>query len=74
MFLKVEFTSDKFKLPLQPLIPSLGILTNIHLICSLGINAYIRFGLWQVAMILMYYFYGMHHTHSDSEFIEPLLT
>lgn len=73
MTLDVEFKSNKFKLPLQPVIPAIGILTNVHLICSLGMNAYIRFGCWQFFVIAVYIFYGIHRTTNNNELHEPIL-
>ncbi|CAD7703117.1 unnamed protein product [Ostreobium quekettii] len=73
--LPVAYSSTKFTLPVQPIIPALGILFTVHLMCSLGWEAYVRFLVWQVVGISAYFGYCMHHTPDAqySEAKEPLL-
>ena len=48
----------KFAVPLLPWVPCLGLFTNIFLISSLGVNAYIRFVVWFLIGLAIYFFYG----------------
>lgn len=50
----MSYESVKFKIPAQPLIASIGILSTIHLMCSLGSAAYIRFGACQILGTIYY--------------------
>ena len=58
--LKSQHTPERFQVPLFPLTPCLGILFTIHLICSLGWPAYVRFGVWMVLGLGIYALYGVH--------------
>ena len=40
------------------LIPLLGLLTNLYLMCELGINNWMRFGIWLVIGLVLYFTYG----------------
>ncbi len=40
------------------LIPVLGLLTNLYLMCELGITNWMRFGIWLVIGLLLYFSYG----------------
>ncbi|GMH41346.1 hypothetical protein BSKO_09256 [Bryopsis sp. KO-2023] len=62
--------TDKFTVPLKPLIPSAGILFTVHLMCSLGWPAYLRFGVWQIVGIVFYLCYGVHTPRSHE--VEPM--
>ena len=58
--LSVVYTPSKFQVPLFPWTPSLGVLLTLYLICSLGWQAYARFGLWCAAGLAVYLAYGIH--------------
>lgn len=49
--------------PLVPWFPSLSIATNIFLMGSLGSDAFIRFGVCTVVMLVYYVFFGLHSTY-----------
>ncbi|CAI0464427.1 unnamed protein product [Linum tenue] len=49
--------------PLVPWLPSLSIATNIFLMGSLGAEAFVRFGICTVVMLLYYVFIGLHATY-----------
>ena len=49
-----------FKVWLSPFTPALSMFANIHLIGSLGANAFIRFIILLVAAIAVYALYGVH--------------
>ncbi|KAJ6347163.1 hypothetical protein OIU76_003789 [Salix suchowensis] len=49
--------------PLVPWLPSLSIATNIFLMGSLGAEAFERFGICTVVMLIYYVFFGLHATY-----------
>lgn len=51
-------TPARFSVPLFPATSVLGILFTIHLLCSLGWPAYVRFAVWMVLGAAVYAFYG----------------
>ncbi|CAK7335933.1 unnamed protein product [Dovyalis caffra] len=59
--------------PLVPWLPSLSIAINIFLMGSLGAEAFERFGICTVVMLIYYVFFGLHatydmaHLHSKGE-------
>lgn len=57
--LPVAHTPDRFRVPLFPATPALGILFTVHLIGSLGWPAYVRFGVWMMAGLALYACYGV---------------
>ena len=63
--LPVVFQSSTFRLTSQPLISCLGLLCSVHLIMTLEAEAYFRLLLWIVLSVLVYLFYGMHHTSEE---------
>eukprot|EP00210_Caulerpa_lentillifera_P003385 g3229.t1 len=65
--LPVIYKCQTFVLPLQPLIPCLGVVFSMHLIVSLEKAAFIRFVVWQATACLIYLFYGVHHTENIQE-------
>ena len=52
----------KFAVPLTPYVPCLAIWAGLHLICSLGWKAYVRFVVWVVLGLFLYVTYGVVHT------------
>jgi amino acid transporter len=44
------------------LIPVLGLLTNLYLMTELGISNWLRFLIWLVLGLVIYFFYGYHHS------------
>lgn len=51
-----------FKVPLVPYIPALSIFCNIELMVHLSALTWIRFFVWIVIGMLMYFCYGIHHS------------
>jgi APA family basic amino acid/polyamine antiporter len=51
-----------FKTPLMPYIPILGIISCTYLICYLPWITIIRFVVWMLAGVIVYYFYSRHHS------------
>lgn len=54
--------SRPFKTPLMPLVPILGILTCGLMIFSLGLDNWLRLGIWLLIGLFIYLFYGMRHS------------
>lgn len=56
-------TPKVWGVPLVPWLPSLSIVTNLFLMGSLGADAFIRFGVCTVVMLVYYFFFGLHATY-----------
>jgi APA family basic amino acid/polyamine antiporter len=52
-----------FKTPLVPLVPFLGIVWNFAMMYSLGIDNWIRLGVWFAIGQVFYFMYGRSHSH-----------
>ncbi|KAI9122727.1 hypothetical protein K1719_006567 [Acacia pycnantha] len=63
LFLTQQRTPRAWGVPLVPWLPSLSIATNIFLMGSLGIEAFIRFGICTGVMLIYYVFFGLHATY-----------
>ncbi|KAG1330299.1 cationic amino acid transporter 5-like [Cocos nucifera] len=61
--------------PLVPWLPSLSIATNLFLMGSLGYQAFVRFGICTLVMLIYYVFFGVHATydmdHEQNDFETP---
>ena len=53
------------------LIPVLGLTTCSYLLTELGMTNWIRFGIWLVAGLVIYFLYGVKHSKLKHEFSEP---
>ncbi|HEY5138353.1 MAG TPA: amino acid permease C-terminal domain-containing protein, partial [Methylococcales bacterium] len=51
------------------LIPVLGLLTNLYLMSELGITNWMRFLIWLVIGLVLYFAYGMRHSKLKDHFI-----
>jgi APA family basic amino acid/polyamine antiporter len=56
-----------FKLGLHPLIPSLGIIFCLYLMCSLPYETWLRFGIWMGIGIGVYFFYGYRNSKVQND-------
>ncbi|XP_017970697.1 PREDICTED: cationic amino acid transporter 5 [Theobroma cacao] len=63
IFLPQQRTPKVWGVPLVPWFPSLSIATNIFLMGSLGSEAFIRFGICTVVMLVYYILVGLHATY-----------
>ncbi|XP_066246325.1 cationic amino acid transporter 4 [Euwallacea similis] len=52
----------RFKVPLVPFIPALSILFNIEFMVHLNILTWLRFFVWMIIGMLVYFLYGIHHS------------
>ncbi|XP_011305461.1 cationic amino acid transporter 2 isoform X2 [Fopius arisanus] len=56
-----------FSVPLVPFLPAISILINIYLMVMLDIMTWIRFVVWMVLGLSIYFFYGVwHSTHREN--------
>lgn len=51
-----------FRLPLMPVIPAIGVIFSIWLITFLDPVTWLRFAAWFLLGLLLYWFYGRHHS------------
>ena len=58
--LPMAYVPARFRVPLFPLTPALGMLFCVHLIGSLGVLAYVRFAVWNAAGLAIYGCYSVH--------------
>lgn len=63
VFLTQQRTPKIWGVPFVPWLPSLSIATNLFLMGSLGAQAFIRFGICTVVMLIYYVFVGLHATY-----------
>lgn len=63
VLLPQQRTPKTWGVPLVPWLPSLSIATNIFLMGSLGYEAFIRFGICTIVMLVYYFFFGLHATY-----------
>ncbi|XP_057661076.1 cationic amino acid transporter 4 [Diorhabda carinulata] len=55
-------TGLRFKVPLVPLIPAISILCNIEFMIHLNYLTWLRFFVWMILGMLVYFLYGIHHS------------
>jgi len=54
------------------LIPVLGLLTNLYLMSELGITNWMRFGIWLVIGLVLYFSYGSRKSHlNHPDLVDP---
>ncbi|KAK9131610.1 hypothetical protein Scep_011138 [Stephania cephalantha] len=74
-FLPQRRTPKVWGVPLVPWLPSLSIATNLFLMGSLGAEAFERFGICTLVMLLYYVFFGVHATydmaHQQQQQLKP---
>jgi APA family basic amino acid/polyamine antiporter len=51
-----------FRLPLMPFIPAFGVLSSAFLMLQLEFETWVRFGIWLVIGLVIYWFYGRKHS------------
>lgn len=67
VLLPQQQTPKVWGVPLVPWFPSLSIATNLFLMGSLGYQAFIRFGICTVVMLIYYIFIGLHATYDMAQ-------
>ncbi len=56
-----------FRAPLVPLVPIIGIVVSLVLIASLPSAPWMRFAVWMVIGIVIYFAYGRRHSRLATE-------
>ncbi|KAF7643266.1 hypothetical protein LDENG_00242540 [Lucifuga dentata] len=51
-----------FKVPLLPFIPVISMFVNVYLMMQLDRGTWIRFSVWMVIGLVIYFCYGIHHS------------
>ncbi|XP_059977034.1 cationic amino acid transporter 4 isoform X2 [Lagenorhynchus albirostris] len=64
---------DTFQIPMVPLIPALSILLNICLMLKLSYLTWVRFSIWLLIGLLVYFGYGIWHSKENQREL-PVLT
>lgn len=57
----------KWGVPLVPWLPSLSIAFNIFLLGSLDRASFVRFGVWTAAILVYYFFFGLHASYDAAK-------
>jgi APA family basic amino acid/polyamine antiporter len=55
-------TPRSFRLPLMPVVPAFGVLASLFLIAQLHWETWLRFGVWLVIGLVLYFAYGRRHS------------
>ncbi|GLD99438.1 hypothetical protein PINS_up008157 [Pythium insidiosum] len=58
--------SSAFLCPMVPLVPCAGIASNIYMMVSLPTEAWLGVSIWLLLGLLLYLFYGIHHSALNS--------
>ncbi|RJT83432.1 amino acid permease [Arthrobacter cheniae] len=51
-----------FRLPLMPVVPAFGVLASLFLMLQLDWETWVRFGIWLLIGLALYFFYGRKHS------------
>ncbi|XP_066995786.1 cationic amino acid transporter 2 [Anabrus simplex] len=63
-----------FKVPLVPFIPALSVLINIYLMMMLDYNTWIRFSVWMLLGLVIYFMYGIQNSEEKKRKIDLMST
>ncbi|XP_014598157.1 PREDICTED: cationic amino acid transporter 4 isoform X2 [Polistes canadensis] len=55
-------SNGRFRVPMVPLIPGLSILFNVGLMFHLSLLTWLRFFVWMIVGMLIYFLYGIHYS------------
>ncbi|EMP24384.1 Cationic amino acid transporter 4, partial [Chelonia mydas] len=58
-------STQTFQIPLVPLTPALSILLNIYLMLKLSYMTWLRFSIWLILGLLVYFGYGIWHSKEN---------
>ncbi|XP_011815941.1 PREDICTED: cationic amino acid transporter 4 [Colobus angolensis palliatus] len=60
-----QYREDLFQIPMVPLIPALSILLNICLMLKLSYLTWVRFSIWLLMGLAVYFGYGIRHSKEN---------
>ncbi|XP_012321951.1 cationic amino acid transporter 4 isoform X1 [Aotus nancymaae] len=60
-----QYREDLFQIPMVPLIPALSILLNICLMLKLSYLTWVRFSIWLLTGLAVYFGYGIWHSKEN---------
>ncbi|KAL5205310.1 hypothetical protein ABZP36_033519 [Zizania latifolia] len=60
-------TPKMWGVPLVPWLPSASIFINIFLLGSIDGKSFMRFGIWTVALLAYYFFFGLHASYDTAK-------
>ncbi|MGW4031133.1 amino acid permease [Streptomyces sp. NPDC004838] len=63
-----------FRTPLVPLLPILSVAASLWLMINLPAETWLRFGIWMVIGVLVYYLYGRGHSRLGRATVSPAPT
>ncbi|KAJ7309588.1 hypothetical protein JRQ81_007640 [Phrynocephalus forsythii] len=58
-------STQTFQLPLVPLTPALSIFINVYLMLKLNYMTWLRFSIWLIAGLMVYFGYGIRHSKEN---------
>uniref|UniRef100_A0ABM5F2E7 Cationic amino acid transporter 4 n=1 Tax=Pogona vitticeps TaxID=103695 RepID=A0ABM5F2E7_9SAUR len=58
-------STQTFQLPLVPLTPALSIFINVYLMLKLNYMTWLRFSIWLIAGLMVYFGYGIWHSKEN---------
>lgn len=58
--------NGKFRVPMVPLLPALSIFFNVGLMMHLSLLTWLRFLVWMVIGMLIYFLYGIHYSKESA--------
>ena len=54
-----------FKVPGVPLVPAAAVFVNIYLMMKLSLATWVRFFIWLLIGLMIYFFYGLKHSSEN---------
>ncbi|XP_054286520.1 cationic amino acid transporter 2-like [Macrosteles quadrilineatus] len=65
-------SSIMFQVPGLPLTPTISIFLNLYFMFIMEFDTWIRFILWMIVGLLIYFFYGLKHSKANNESDKPI--
>ena len=61
-------------MPGVPLVPAAAVFVNIYLMMKLSLATWVRFFIWLLIGLMIYFFYGLKHSSENIQVTSPPLT